>query len=196
MDIVESENVSPQSYPTLCNPMDCGSFVHWILQARILEWVAIPFSRGSSYSGIKPGFPPLQADFFIILTTGKSRYSRGRGVSLWGLGDHPNWSNDLVLTLQLLFLSIIAQINAQNDRNFCFFQLSLEPDLWEASSPRRTQARPSSFSFSVYFFPLFKISSLVKYCWEHKDWTSCYIITLNALNVCNRDYLIVHSERH
>ena len=37
--------------PTLCNPMECslpGSSVHGILQARILEWVAIPFSRGSS----------------------------------------------------------------------------------------------------------------------------------------------------
>ena len=40
-----------QSYPTLCDPMDCsspGSFVCGILQARILEWVAISFSRGSS----------------------------------------------------------------------------------------------------------------------------------------------------
>ena len=36
---------------TLCDPMDCGppgSSVHGILQARILEWVAMPFSRGSS----------------------------------------------------------------------------------------------------------------------------------------------------
>ena len=36
--------------PTLCDPMDCslpGSSVHGISQARILEWVAIPFSRGS-----------------------------------------------------------------------------------------------------------------------------------------------------
>ena len=40
-----------QLCPTLCNPMDCGpsgSSVHGILQARILEWVAIPFSRRSS----------------------------------------------------------------------------------------------------------------------------------------------------
>ena len=40
-----------QSCLTLCNPMDCslpGSSVHVILQARIPEWVAIPFSRGSS----------------------------------------------------------------------------------------------------------------------------------------------------
>ena len=40
-----------QSCLTLCNPMDCsppGSSVHEIFQARILEWVAISFSRGSS----------------------------------------------------------------------------------------------------------------------------------------------------
>ena len=41
---------SLQSCPTLCNPMDCsppGSSVHGILQARILDWVAMPSSRGS-----------------------------------------------------------------------------------------------------------------------------------------------------
>ena len=40
-----------QSCLTLCDSMDCslpGSSVHGILQARILEWVAMPFSRGSS----------------------------------------------------------------------------------------------------------------------------------------------------
>ena len=40
-----------RSCPTLCDPMDCsppGSSIHGILRARILEWVAISFSRGSS----------------------------------------------------------------------------------------------------------------------------------------------------
>ena len=40
-----------QSYQTLCDPMDCslpGSSVHGIPQARILEWVVVPFCRGSS----------------------------------------------------------------------------------------------------------------------------------------------------
>ena len=40
-----------QLCPTLCDPMDSSlpdSSIHGILQARILEWVAIPFSRGSS----------------------------------------------------------------------------------------------------------------------------------------------------
>ena len=43
--------VHAQSCPTLCNPIDCslpGSSVHGIFQARMLEWVAISFSRGSS----------------------------------------------------------------------------------------------------------------------------------------------------
>ena len=47
----EKENLVSQSYPTHCNPMDCGlpeCSVHGSLQARILEWIAIPFSRGSS----------------------------------------------------------------------------------------------------------------------------------------------------
>ena len=51
---------------TLCNPMNLpcslpGSFVHGILQARILEWVAIPFSRDLPNPGIEPGSPALQA---------------------------------------------------------------------------------------------------------------------------------------
>ena len=47
--LLESEVA--QSCPTLCDPVDCsplGSSVHGILQARVLEWVAISFSRGSS----------------------------------------------------------------------------------------------------------------------------------------------------
>ena len=44
-----------QSRPTLCDPMD--HTVHGVLQARILEWVAFPFSRGPS----QPRSPTLQA---------------------------------------------------------------------------------------------------------------------------------------
>ena len=45
------ESEVAQSCPTLCDPMGCslpGSSVHGIFQARVLEWVAISFSRGSS----------------------------------------------------------------------------------------------------------------------------------------------------
>ena len=50
--------LATQSCPTLWDPMDYsppGSSVHGILQARILEWVAIPFSRGSSRLGLNWG---------------------------------------------------------------------------------------------------------------------------------------------
>ena len=47
----ESESEVAQSCPTLCDPVDCslpGFSVHGIFQARVPEWVAISFSRGSS----------------------------------------------------------------------------------------------------------------------------------------------------
>ena len=61
---------SLQSCLTLCNPMDCslpGSSVHGILQARILEWVAMPSPGDLPDSGIEPMSlmsPALVGDFF------------------------------------------------------------------------------------------------------------------------------------
>ena len=49
MTLKESESELAQLCPTLCDPMDGSlpySSIHGILQARILDWVAIPFSRG------------------------------------------------------------------------------------------------------------------------------------------------------
>ena len=57
----------------VCDPVDCsrpGSSVHGILQARILEWIAISFSRGSS----QPRSPALQADSLPV----------GLGPWVWG----------------------------------------------------------------------------------------------------------------
>ena len=54
-----------QSCPTLCDPMECnlpGSSVDGILQARILEWVAISFSRDIPNPGIKPHLLHWQVD--------------------------------------------------------------------------------------------------------------------------------------
>ena len=54
-----------QSCPTLCDPRDCsltGSSAHETSQARILEWVDIPFSRGSFQLRDRTQSPALQAD--------------------------------------------------------------------------------------------------------------------------------------
>ena len=57
-----------QSCPTLCDSMDCsppGSSVRGILQARILEWAAIPPPGGLPDPAIKPRSPALQADSLL-----------------------------------------------------------------------------------------------------------------------------------
>ena len=53
----------------LCDPMGCGlpgSSVHGISQARILEWVAISFSRGSSRLGLNPGLPHCRQTLYPL----------------------------------------------------------------------------------------------------------------------------------
>ena len=56
-----------QSCPTLCDPMDYT--VHGILHARILEWVAISFSRGSSQSRDRTHVSCIAGGFFTSWAT-------------------------------------------------------------------------------------------------------------------------------
>ena len=56
--------------------------VHRILQARILEWVAFPFSRGSSQSGIEPRSPTLQVDSLPAEPQGKPKKTGVGSLSL------------------------------------------------------------------------------------------------------------------
>ena len=71
---------------TPCEPMDCSSpgfSVHRILQAGTLEWVAIPFSRGSYRPTIEPASlvsAPLAGVFFTSSATGKPTFSRFSSV--------------------------------------------------------------------------------------------------------------------
>ena len=66
-----------QSCPTLCDPMDCT--VHGILQVRILEWVAFPFSRGIFLTqGSNPGLPHCRRTSYQLSHKG-SVYFVGSG---------------------------------------------------------------------------------------------------------------------
>ena len=61
---------------TLCDPMNWslpGGSAHGFLQARILEWLAMPSSRGSSNPVIEPRFPSLQVDSVPSEPQGESR---------------------------------------------------------------------------------------------------------------------------
>ena len=86
-----------QSCPILCSPMDYGppgSSVHGILQARMLEWVAIPFSRGSYQPRDWTWVSCIAGRLFTIWTT---REVRGRGgcvdtIQSITIFKHGNWS--------------------------------------------------------------------------------------------------------
>ena len=73
-----------QSYPTLCDAMECsppGSSDHGILQARILELVAIPFSRRSPYPRDWNQISCIAGRFFTIWATREALVKRS----------HVNW---------------------------------------------------------------------------------------------------------
>ena len=76
-----------QSCPTLCDPM--GYAVHGILQARILEWVAVPFSRGSFQPSDRTQVSRIAGEFFTSWVTREA---------------HAYWSGCLSL-LQWIFMT-------------------------------------------------------------------------------------------
>ena len=78
-----------QLCPTLCNPMDCslpGSSVCGISQARILEQVAIPFSRGSSQPRDRIWVSCIAGRFFTIWATREDSLRKGNFLKCWPWG--------------------------------------------------------------------------------------------------------------
>ena len=69
-----------QSCPTLCDPMDY--IVHAILQARILEWVVFPFSRGIfPTQGLNPGLPHCRQILYQLSHKGSPKHWSGYPIS-------------------------------------------------------------------------------------------------------------------
>ena len=91
-----------QSCLTLCHPMDCslpGSSIHGIFQARILEWVAISFSRRSSWSRDRTRVSCLVGRHFTVWATivySPKSESESHSVvsdSLWPHGLYSPWNS-------------------------------------------------------------------------------------------------------
>ena len=75
---------------TLCNPTDCGlpdSSVHGILEARILERVAFPFSRGPSWPRDQTWVSHIAGRFFTVWATRETQvgynYQKKKVISEW-----------------------------------------------------------------------------------------------------------------
>ena len=93
---------SPQSCPTLCDPIDgspTGSQVPGILQARILEWVVFPFSRGSSQPRDQTQVSLITGKFFTSWATGEAHDIYGVGQKI-----HLGWKTQMnILANPILF---------------------------------------------------------------------------------------------
>ena len=101
-----------QSCPTLCDPVDCslpGSSIHGILQARVLEWVAISFSRGS--------FRPRDRTQFSLI--------EGRCLNLWATREAPLINNSPHLDNVFPFYTPFP-----NFSDLIYFLILLTPILW------------------------------------------------------------------
>ena len=107
-----------QSWPTLCDPMDCsppGSSVHGILQARTLEWVVMPSSRDLPNPGIKPGSSALQAHSLSLSHQGSPSLSSRKmlltcSLSPAGGGEGPSFRNFYKNVNGFTFLPLISLI--------------------------------------------------------------------------------------
>ena len=114
-----------QSCLTLCNPVDCsppGSSIHGILQARILEWVAISSSRGSSQLRVQTQVSRIIGRRFNLWATRKGLQSQSYGFSsshvwMWELDGKESWA----------------------PKNWCFWTVVLEKTLESPLDCKETQ---------------------------------------------------------
>ena len=107
---VKSESEVSQSYLTLSDPMDCslrGSSVHGTFQARILEWVAIFFSRVSSQSRNRTWVSWIAGGFFTVWATRSLewRWDMGLNQSVVLQKNGSPWSRYKEKLVFLIFLS-------------------------------------------------------------------------------------------
>ena len=112
-----------QSCPTLSDPVDCsppGSSVHGILQARVLEWVAMPSSRGSSQPRDRTQVSHTAGGFFIIWATRETL---------------ENWVGSLSL-LQRIFLTQELNWGLLHCR-WILYQMSYQGSLFKSLLPAK-----------------------------------------------------------
>ena len=123
-----SEVKVAQSSPTFCDSMDC--IVHGILQARILEWVAFPFSRGSSQPRDKTHLVMICNFFYVLLGSIWKWKLLSRVqlfVTLWNLWNSLGWNTGVgsLSLLQGIFPTQVSNSGLPHCR-WILYQLSYQ----------------------------------------------------------------------
>ena len=179
-----------QSCPTLCDPTDCSlpsSSVHGILQARILEWVAIPFSRGSCRPRDWTWDSCFAGRFFTIWATSSVQSlchvwlfatpwtaARQASLSITNSRSLPKLmsiesvmpSNHLILCRSILLLSsIFLSIRAFSNELILHIRW---PKFWSVSfSISPSKKYPGLISFRIDWFDLLAVQGALKSLLQH-----------------------------
>ena len=123
-----------QSCLTLCDPMDCsppGSSVHGILQTRIPEWAAIPFSRGTSRPRDGTTVSRI-ADKFFSLSHQGSLLCIERSLNRWTTKEVSTYFSYFLLSC----LSSQLEFYSQEGRGFGYLVTAVSPTHTHRAVPR------------------------------------------------------------
>ena len=107
-DINVKLTANAQSFPTFCKPMDCsppGFSVHGILQAIILECVAIPFPRKSSWPRDQIQVSCIAGRFFNIWATREAQLTSYLMVNDWCFFPEIRNKQSIFIFFPLIFIS-------------------------------------------------------------------------------------------
>ena len=148
MKVICKQRVCAQSRLTLCDPMDCsppGSSVHGIFLARILEWVAISSSRGSSWFRDQTLISYIAGTFFPTEPLGKPFVSSDNSqmnllLVKWDINKYAqNWSGHIIISICGGYRA--RQTNDSRSRNLLSFPS------WHCDLPRLSKEQPFLFYF-------------------------------------------------
>ena len=155
-----------QSCPTLCDPMDCspaGSSVHGIFQAWILEWVAVSFSRGSSWPRDRTQVSRIVGRSFTVWATREALCRvKDSVISLWLLLLFQVWVYYLRLIFNCIHIiitiiicsEILQQSQCDMNKGGAFGHLDLVCTLqvwWAISKPLKATPEDRTISTSSSF---------------------------------------------
>ena len=154
------ESEVAQSCPTLCDPVDCsppGSSVHGILQARILEWVAISFSKGSSRHRNQTQVSRIASRCFNLWATREAQSEVAQSCpTLWDPMDYspPGSSVHGIFQARILewvTISFSRESSWPRDRTRVSRIAGRHFTVWATRETTRIYITPSIW----FFFPLF-----------------------------------------
>ena len=157
--IWKSESEVAQSSLTLCDPMDCslsGSSVHEIFQARVLEWVAISFSRRSSRPRDWTQVSSIVGSRFTVWTTREVFFRVPASISRrWEQKDKQslyNWNFEMIIIMRWLWMyPMLTALNPSHEAPSIPLPLALSLSL----SPAKVQWMfPPTFSKTFLVFML------------------------------------------